>query len=69
MIVTISNLSQTLYLFRTGLFEAAYDGGKQKDPSLKSATYNTIKKLGKVISYLNDIRKLYKSRDTPVEFC
>ena len=32
-------------------------------------TYPTIMKLGAVIPYFNKIRKIHKSRDTPLEFC
>ena len=32
-------------------------------------TYPTMMKLGKVISYLRKIQKMYKSRDTSLEFC
>ena len=37
-------------------------------PSLKSVTYPAMMKLGTVIAYLKNIQKLYKSRDTPLEF-
>ena len=32
-------------------------------------TYPTITKLGTVITYLRKIKKIYESRDTPLEFC
>ena len=32
-------------------------------------TYPTMMKLGTVISYLMKIQKIYKSRDTSIEFC
>ena len=32
-------------------------------------TYPTIMKLGTVVPYLKKIQKIYKSRDTPLEFC
>ena len=32
-------------------------------------TYSTMMKLGTVKPYLKKIQKLYKSRDTPLEFC
>ena len=32
-------------------------------------TYPTMTKLGTVISYLRKIQKIYKSRDTYLEFC
>ena len=53
-----------------GFFGAAYGrGGTKRPPSLKSVTHPTMMKLGTVISYLKKIQKIYKSRDTPLEFC
>ena len=44
-------------------------GGRGLPSSLKSATYPTMMKLGTVIPYLRKIKKVYKSRDTTLEFC
>ena len=53
-----------------GFFGAAYGrGGTKRPPSLKSVTHPTMMKLGTVISYLKKIQKIYRSRDTPLEFC
>ena len=58
-----------------GIFRAAHgwvEGGANRPPtpsSLKSVTHPTMMKLGKVIPYLKKIQKIYKSRDTPPEFC
>ena len=55
-----------------GLFLAAHGwgrGGAFWPPLLKIPdTYPTMMKLGKVIPYLREIRKMYKSRDTSLEF-
>ena len=62
-----------------GLFGAAHGlggGGKTPpppplpSPSLPKIcqTYPTMMKLGTVIPYLKKIRKIYESRDTPLEF-
>ena len=51
-----------------GFFGAAHLGGK-KVLSLKSVTYSTMMKLGTVIAYVRKIKKIYESRDTPLEFC
>ena len=55
-----------------GLFLAALGwgrGGAFWPPLLKIPdTYPTMMKLGKVIPYLREIRKMYKSRDTSLEF-
>ena len=62
-----------LALFRMGFFGAAHlwVGGGQKDSPLPKIchTYPTMMKLRIVILYLKKIQKLYKSRDTPLEFC
>ena len=55
-----------------GFFGAVHGwegGGGGLPPSLKSATYPTMMKLGTVIPYLRKIKKVYKSRDTTLEFC
>ena len=59
-----------LTLFRMGFFEAAHGlggwGGGQKAPLSKiCCTYPTMMILVKVIPYLKEIQKLYRSRDTP----
>ena len=43
-------------------------GGGKKAPALKSVTHPTMMKLGTVIPYLEEIQKIYESRDTPLEF-
>ena len=46
------------------------DGGDQKGSHPKIChTYPTMMKLGIVIPYLKKIKKIYKSRDTPLAFC
>ena len=55
-----------------GFFGAVHGwegGGGGLPPSLKSATYPTMMKLGTVIPYLRKIKKIYKSRDKSLEFC
>ena len=45
-------------------------GGGPKRPIPKICnTYPTMMKLGTLIPYLEKIQKIYKSRDTPLEFC
>ena len=45
-------------------------GGGKKAPLPKIChTYPTIMKLGAFIPYLKKIQKIYKSHDTPFEFC
>ena len=59
-----------LALFRLGLFRANQGRRRQKDPLLKTShTYPTMTKLGTVIPYPKMIQKIYKSRNTPTEFC
>ena len=62
-----------LTLFRMVIFGAAQRwgcGGGKKSPLLKIChTYPAMMKLSTVIPYLKKIPKLYKSRDTPPEFC
>ena len=55
-----------LTLFRMGLFGAAHGWEWAKGPSLPIIchTYPTIMKLGAVIPYLENINKIYQSRDT-----
>ena len=45
--------------------------GEPKRPPLPkiSHTYPRMMKLGKVIPYLKKIKKIYESRNTPLEFC
>ena len=59
----------SLILFRMCFFGAAQGWGgwsKKPPPSLSKfcCTYLTIMKLGAVIPYLKDIKKIYGSRDT-----
>ena len=61
-----------LTLFRMGFFRAVHGwGGGKKTPPLPkiSHAYPTKMKLGAVIHYLENIQKIYESRDTPLEFC
>ena len=44
-------------------------GGKRFLPHKIFHTYCAIMKLGTVIPYLKKIQKIYKSRDTPLDFC
>ena len=41
---------------------------KMSHPKI-SHTYPTMMKLGTLITYIKKIQKIYKSRDTPLEFC
>ena len=61
-----------LTLFRMGFFGAAHGmgGAGKKAPLPKIChTYPAMMKLGTVIPYLRKIQKMYKSRDTFLEFC
>ena len=55
-----------------GPFGATYrwgGGGRTKNPFLsKIYTYPTMIELGTVIPYLKKFQKIFKSRDTPIEF-
>ena len=63
-----------LTLFRMGFFGAAHGfgwrggGGFNFLPKI-GHTYPTMIKLGTVVPYLKKIQKIYKSRDTSLEFC
>ena len=47
-----------------------FNFGALKSPLPKIwLTYPTMMTLGTVIPYLKKIQKIYKSRDTPLEFC
>ena len=55
-----------------GFFGAAHGwGGVAKRPPVPKIchTYPTMIKLGTVIPYPRKIQKIYKSRDTPLQFC
>ena len=54
-----------------GLFGAALGCWGPKRPDLPKIcrTYPTMMELGTFIPYLKKIQKIYKSRDTPIEFC
>ena len=63
-----------LILFRMGLFRAAHrwkEGGGEKKAPLPKICYinSTVMKFGTIIHWLNKIQKMYKSHDTPLEFC
>ena len=65
----LSKKVTSLALFRMGLFGAAH-GWRGKAPLPKICqTYPTIMKLGTLITYLKKIKKMYKSHDTPFDFC
>ena len=59
-----------------GLFGAAQGRGRGKKPPSPSLptfpkichTYPTMMKYGTVIPYLNKIKKIYESRDTPLDY-
>ena len=55
-----------------GFFGAAYGwGGAKRSPPFPKIchAYPTMMKLGRVIPYVSKIQKIYKSRDTPRDFC
>ena len=56
-----------------GFFRAAHGwwGAAKKPPPLPKIchTYPAMMKLETVIPYLNTIKKINESRDTPLEFC
>ena len=53
-----------------GSFGAAHGWGGQKGPLPKIChTYPAMMKFGTIISYPKNIKKIYESRDTPIEFC
>ena len=43
-------------------------GGKKPPPPKICRPHPAMMKLGPLISYLKKIQKIYKSRDTPLEF-
>ena len=53
-----------------GLFGAAHGwrGEKAGSPNTHHA-YPTMLKLATIIPYLKKIQKIYKERDTPIDFC
>ena len=62
-----------LTLFRMGFFGAAHGWGRggafwSPLPKIRH-TYLAMMKLGTVTPYLRKIQKMYKSRDTSLEFC
>ena len=56
-----------------GLFEASHgwrEGGSKKAHVPKTCyKYPTMTKLCTVIPYLKILQKIFKSRDTPLDFC
>ena len=53
-----------------GFFGDAHGWGTKKAPLPKIChIYPVMIKLGTVIPYLKKIQRIYKSRDTPLEFC
>ena len=68
----LSKKAAVLTLFRKDLFGDAHGlGGGGGRPPLPKVyqTYPTIMKLETPISYLKKVHKMYKSHDTPLEFC
>ena len=70
--VLFDKLYTILTLFTMGLFSWGFiriGGGAEKDPLRKiRLTYPTMITFGTIIPYLKKIQKIYKSRDTPLEF-
>ena len=65
----LSKKAAVLTLFRMGLFGTVHRWrGKALLPKI-CQTYPTIMKLGTLPTYLNKIKKKYKSHDTHLEFC
>ena len=64
-------MSCCLTLFRMGFFGATQGWGSAKKAPLSKIchSYPTMMKLGIVIPYPKKIQKIYKLRDTPLEFC
>ena len=54
-----------------GLFADAHRWGKPRRPPVFkiSYTYPITNKFGTVIPQLENIQEIYKSRETPLEFC
>ena len=53
-----------------GFFGTAHGWGAKRSHSLKSVTHILqMMKLDTAIPYLKKIKKIYESRDTPLEFC
>ena len=69
--VLFEKIYTILTLLTMGLLFGAADGlgGPKRFPSLKCLTYLTIITLGTVMHYPKKIQNMYKSRDTPLEFC
>ena len=77
----VNLMKMIIYMFRTqrrinpiqdGLFRGCSRmmGGLFGPPLLKIChTYSTMMKLGRVIPYPRKTQKIYKSRDTSLEFC
>ena len=59
-----------LTLLGMGFFGAAHGWvvGAKSTPKI-CHTYPTMMKLGTVVPYPKKIKKVYESRDTPLEFC
>ena len=62
---------KTIYPIQDGLFRGCSRMGEAFLPPLPKIrhTYPTVMKLGTVITYLRNIQKMYKSRDTFIDFC
>ena len=68
------NLTINLNPIQDGPFQGTHGWGGEpfgkKAPLIKIChTYPTMMKFGTLTSYLRKIQRLYKSRDTPLEFC
>ena len=70
LFVTLCETILHLTLFKVGLLGAAH-GWKAKVPHFSkiSHTYPATMKLGTVIPYLRKTQKIYRSPNTPFEFC
>ena len=62
---------ESLTLFRMGFLGVAHGLGGPFWPSIPKIChiYPTMMKLDTVIPYLREIQKIYKSQDTPHDFC
>ena len=66
----INPIQDELFRCCSRMGEKGGGGGAKRPPFLKIChTYPTMMKLGTVTPYLKKIQKIYKSRDTPLEFC
>ena len=75
LVTSSKNLLLALNLFRMVFFGASYGcqeggGSAKRLPFPKLChTYHTIMKLGTVMPYLKETKKIFESRDTLLKFC